>query len=94
MISPGMMSPSSVPLVTSIGSDLAIIFWYFISQNESFEDAVFPQWNPMNVSLSVYCGYLGAMSLANISAGTELLMSRSVTASLETIVPINSLNAP
>ena len=31
----------------------AIISWYFISQNESFVEAVFPKWKPMNVSLIV-----------------------------------------
>lgn len=41
---------SSVPCVTSSGSVLAIIFWYFISQKDSLLEAVLPQWKPMNVS--------------------------------------------
>ena len=36
--------------VTSSGSVLAMIFWYFISQKDSLLEAVLPQWKPMNVS--------------------------------------------
>ena len=52
-VAPGTMSPSNVPCVTSSGSALAMIIWYFISQKESLEDAVLPQWNPINVSFCV-----------------------------------------
>ena len=93
VISPGMMSPSRVPCVTSSGSALAMIIWYFISQNDSLEDAVFPQWNPINVSFCVY-GNLPSISSLYMSFGTVLLISRRVTASSLTTVPINSLSAP
>ena len=46
-----LMSPSKVPFVTSTGRLLAMIIWYFISQLASFLEQVFPQWNPMNVSV-------------------------------------------
>ena len=79
--------------VTSSGSALAMIIWYFISQNDSLEDAVFPQWNPINVSFCVY-GNLPSISSLYMSFGTVLLISRRVTASSLTTVPINSLSAP
>ena len=93
VMSPGMMSPSSVPCVTSSGRLRAMIFWYFIEQNASFFEQVLPQWKPMKVSLCVY-GVLSLISALNMSAGTVLLMSSSVTASRLTQVPMNSESAP
>ena len=52
-MSPGMMSPSRVPWVTSSGSVLAMIIWYFMLQEDSFLVLVLPQWKPMKVSLWV-----------------------------------------
>ena len=52
-----------------------------------------PQWNPIKVSFNVY-GYFPSISSSYISAGTELLMSSSVTASSLTTVPMNSLKQP
>ena len=54
VMSPGAMSPSSVPCVTSIGRERAMIFWYFMEQNASFLEQVLPQWKPMKVSFCVY----------------------------------------
>ena len=92
-MSPGMISPSSVPCVTSSGRVLAMISWYPISQEQSLEEAVFPQWNPIKISFCVYGNFPSMLSL-NISAGTVLLMSSSVTASWLTTVPMNSLKHP
>lgn len=53
ILSPGAISPSRVPFVTSTGRLLAMIIWFFISQDASFFEQVLPQWNPINVSLCV-----------------------------------------
>ena len=87
------MSPSSVPFVTSRGSERAMIFWYFMLWKESFFVQVLPQWKPMKVSFSVY-GNLPSIDSLYISFGTELLMSSSVTTSSEMQVPMNSDRAP
>ena len=39
VMSPGRISPSRVPCVTSSGRVLAMIIWYFISQEDSFSEA-------------------------------------------------------
>ena len=52
-MSPGTISPSRVPWVTSSGRVLAMIIWYFMLQEVSFLELVLPQWNPMKVSLWV-----------------------------------------
>ena len=50
-MSPGRISPSRVPWVTSSGRVLAMIIWYFMLQEVSFLELVLPQWKPMKVSL-------------------------------------------
>ena len=92
-MSPAAMSPSNVPLVTSAGKERAIIFWLRISGLHIFLEQVFPQWKPINTSVCLY-GYLPHMSASNMSLGTVLFISRSVTASPDTHAPIYSERAP
>ena len=74
-------------------SERAMINWFFISQAANFLEQVLPQWKPMKVSLCVY-GNLPSMDSLYISFGTELLISRRVTISSLTQVPMYSDNAP
>ena len=90
---PGAISPSRVPLVYSTGRVRAMIFWYFISQADSLQTGVLPQWKPIKVSVRLY-GYAPLIFSAYRSAGTLLLMSSRVTASRLTQVPINSDSTP
>ena len=78
---------------SSSGSERAIIIWLHIVGHDSFFDDVLPQWKPINTSFGVY-GNLSLISALYMSEGTVLLISRRVTISSLTTVPINSLHAP
>lgn len=97
MILPGAISPSKVPRVISGVPPFQVNDLDKLIFDSTFSEFAHRSITAMEAHECIFESvvlYFGAISSSNKSFGTELLISRRVTASPLTQVPIYSLSAP